>query len=230
MRFNDYLIEGINDVGIFKAVFMCGSPGAGKSYTVSKLTSTGARVVNTDKMLEYFEFNKAVAAELDKVKTLTKNQLVLYLNSLLPLFIDSTSTNPNALVRRRGLLESLGYECGMIFVNTNLETALDRARNRARQVPEDMIKRKYEEAQNLLPFYKSKFDFYVEVDNNDGELDNEALQSASKQVTNFFTSPLDSPLGQKVVYNMKSNGWKYLTPEIHTMEYLKKVVDVWYKN
>jgi len=39
MRLEDYITEGINDKGIFKACFMCGSAGSGKSYTLSKVKS-----------------------------------------------------------------------------------------------------------------------------------------------------------------------------------------------
>ena len=44
----ELLKEGINDVGIFKAVFMAGGPGSGKSAVARKLgiTALGLKNVN----------------------------------------------------------------------------------------------------------------------------------------------------------------------------------------
>ena len=58
MRLENYLIsEGINDKGIFKACFMCGHPGAGKSYTLTKIKSgiIEPRIVNIDKAFPLFK-------------------------------------------------------------------------------------------------------------------------------------------------------------------------------
>ena len=59
----DLLNEGVNDPGIFKAVFLAGGPGSGKSHVASQLfgipekinTSTyGLKLVNQDTELERF--------------------------------------------------------------------------------------------------------------------------------------------------------------------------------
>ena len=47
------LQEGLNDPNIFKAFFLAGGPGSGKSYVVRKTTGgTGLRVVNSDPAFE----------------------------------------------------------------------------------------------------------------------------------------------------------------------------------
>ena len=224
MKFMEFLIEGINDIGIFKAIFMAGTPGAGKSYTVSKIQNggIGARIVNTDKFFEYLH-------DVDKSKLLTKEQLALYINSMLPLFVDSTSANPNALIRRQGLLESLGYDTGIIIVTTSLETALKRVSQRDRKVPEDLIKQKYKETADLLDFYKNKFNFVEEINNDEGQLTDKVILDAFRKTTGFFTAPLSNPLGTKVVNQMQEEGWKYLADGVYKIEYLKKIVDIWYK-
>ena len=46
--------EGPNDPHIFKAVFMAGGPGSGKSYVAGKmLGGTGLKTVNSDEIYEY---------------------------------------------------------------------------------------------------------------------------------------------------------------------------------
>ena len=62
IRLMDLLNEGINDPGIFKAVFLAGGPGSGKSYVAHQLfgipekvnvSKTGLKMVNQDQELEY---------------------------------------------------------------------------------------------------------------------------------------------------------------------------------
>ena len=48
------LYEGINDPSIFKAVFLAGGPGSGKSFVVGKtsLKALGFRLINSDDLFE----------------------------------------------------------------------------------------------------------------------------------------------------------------------------------
>lgn len=229
MKFLEYLQESINDVGILKAMFMIGSPGSGKSYTLSQISSgrIPARVVNTDKFFEFFGNDPLFK---DKSKQLTSSQLANYFNSLLPLFVDSTSSNPNNLIRRKGLLESIGYDVGAVFVHTDLELALERVRKRERKVPEEFIIKAYNRIEGLKGFYKGQFPNYYEIDNGDGELTSDTILKAFRKVSGFFHEPVHNPLGEHLIERMKESKEKYLTPNIYSMEYLKTLVSVWYSN
>lgn len=228
------LSEGINDKGIFKAVFMCGSSGAGKSYVLTKIKSGSIepRIVNTDKFIEFYgsEWTRWV---VDKSKYLTKSQLVLYLNSMLPLAIDGTSANPNAIIRRQGILESIGYDTSMVFIKTPLETALRRVKERhqemGRYVPDEFVKKSYESVTKLKGFYRGKFSPFIEIENDDGELTNEAVVNAFKKMTSFYSSKLKNPLGQDKIDKMKEEGEKYLMPSTMTKEEIQGLVSVWYR-
>ena len=58
------LQEGLNDPNIFKAFFLAGGPGSGKSYVVGKTTGgTGLRIVNSDDVFE--KYLKDAGLELD---------------------------------------------------------------------------------------------------------------------------------------------------------------------
>jgi len=48
------LMEGVNDPSIFKAVFLAGGPGSGKSFVVGKtaLKALGFRLINSDTAFE----------------------------------------------------------------------------------------------------------------------------------------------------------------------------------
>jgi len=91
---NYELNESILDRGIFKAVFMAGAGGSGKSYVLSKVKSGSIepRIVNIDRFIEYYghDYEKEY---FDRSRKQTTKQLIQYVNSLLPLAIDCTSKN-----------------------------------------------------------------------------------------------------------------------------------------
>ena len=156
------LIESINDKGLFKALFIVGMPYAGKSYTVSEITGEiSPRIVNTDKPLEHLAKMKGIDldAELEdsilkplvnKSKILNSKMLINYIDSMLPLIVDGTSADISNILQRIGTLQYFGYDVGIVFVNVDLETALNRREtsDRKRKVPVEFIKfvgSKYEE-------------------------------------------------------------------------------------
>jgi hypothetical protein len=235
MKFKDYLNEGIHDKGIFKAIMMGGSSASGKSYVISQITSgqVNPKIVNTDTWVEYymkfdpkFDWKKYS----DKSKHLTKTQLSNYLNSMLPLWVDGTSANSSAVLRRKGILQSIGYDVGFVFVNTGVETAIKRNEARGRTVDRDFLEKSYKESQRLKSYYASEFRFFKEINNDEGELTDKVILKAFKQTTSFFTSDIQNPIGKHLKEEMLEKGWKYLieTDGI-TKDYLNKLVDSWYR-
>jgi len=227
------IAESIEDKGIFKAIFLAGAPGAGKSYVLSKISDgvLQPRIVNTDKFTEYFGITDPMEKSpeiLDKVETLTEQQLYLYLNSLLPLFVDSTSSHSKNIIKRNGILQSLGYDTGMVFINTSLETTLKRIEQRKRKVSKEWAKMAYEKINEAKEFYQAHFPLFYEVDNNEGELTNISILKAYKKIRNFYTSPIQNPEGVRDSQIMRNKGWKYLTDGLIDEPYLKKLISVWY--
>ena len=52
-KLNQILAEGVYDPGIFKAFFLAGGPGSGKTFvTKTAFAGTGLKVVNSDTLLE----------------------------------------------------------------------------------------------------------------------------------------------------------------------------------
>ncbi|MFW6007929.1 MAG: AAA family ATPase [archaeon] len=236
-----FINESIEDKGILKSCFMGGSPGSGKSYTIEKVKSgqIEPRIVNTDKMSAFLaaQMNLDINTVINKwgkygskIKKLSQNQLALYLNSMLPLFVDSTSSNPSAVFRRQGLLKSIGYDTAFIWVETSLETAIERNRQRDKNVDEDFLIRTHKKIQDLKPYYKSEFKNFVKIKNDEGELTNDMVLNAYRKISNFFNSDVENPIGKKLIENMRSKGQKYLIDvEDYDMQYIKNIVSSWYK-
>lgn len=237
LTFKDFLGESINDKGILKAVFVVGIPGAGKSYTVKELKgSISPRIVNTDRATEFLAKTKNLMASSktwpvmrDSAHRITENALLNYLNGLLPLFIDGTSSNASSILQRAGILESLGYDVGMVFIDTPLDTALDRAAARERKVDPEFIKQVHADSEANKKFFSSKFEFFKEVKNGHGELNDEALLEAYRKVSGFFTSPLLNPVGARTLEKLKAAKQGYLMPTILDKEELQKKISIWYR-
>lgn len=238
MKFSDYLSESINDKGIFKAVFFAGSPGSGKSYVAKQITSGGIapRIVNTDKAYEYLvktagaEFTGAADQYVDRAMVLTQTSLVNYINGVLPLYIDGTSNSPSALFQRMGILESFGYDVAMVFINTDLDVALQRAATRDRFVPPEFIKTVHDKVNKNKAFYASKFGSkFIEIDNN-GPITDATILAGYKATNSFFSSPIDSPIGQDLSERMVIDKQAYLAPNYYSIEQIQKKVSVWYNS
>jgi hypothetical protein len=116
----------------------------------------------------------------------------------------------------------------MVWIDTSLETSLDRASQRERAVDPDFIQRVYERTEANKPFYRGKFQHFVSVNNDTGELDNNAIITAYKKVSRFFHSPLENPIGTRQLERMRAEGHKYLSPGIYSPEDISNLIGGWY--
>tara|TARA_E500000331_G_scaffold166999_1_gene161664 strand:+ start:22 stop:1446 length:1425 start_codon:yes stop_codon:yes gene_type:complete len=149
----DSLNEGINDPGVFKAVFMAGGPGSGKSLAAKKLgfLTMGLRPVNSDSSFEMGLKKAGLSLKMPEdeeeqrdairihAKAMTGRRQDMYVKGRLGMVIDSTARDIKKIIVQKKLLEQLGYETAMVFVNTSLETALDRNRQRERSIPDKIV-------------------------------------------------------------------------------------------
>jgi predicted ABC-type ATPase len=234
--------ESIEDKGILKALFVIGIPGSGKSYTVKQMKGTiSPRVVNTDIATEYAARKHNVPANSanwpkfkDSAHRITKNALQGYINGMLPLFVDGTSNDVSNIQHRMGILKSLGYDVGVVYINTNLETAKARAKSRAldigREVDVSFIEAVHKQSEENAAYLKSEVEFF-RVINNDGDsvLTDKEMQDAFKAAQSFFAAPLQNIVGKRNLEKLKAEKQKYLAPLIMTDEALAHKIDGWYK-
>ena len=57
--------------------------------------------------------------------------------------IDGTGRDYDKIANQKAILQQLGYDCYMIFVNTSLEVALERNKRRERSVPEYITRKSH---------------------------------------------------------------------------------------
>jgi thymidylate kinase len=70
----------------------------------------------------------------------------------------------------------------MVFVDTPIETAVERNKQRGRTVDVDFLKRSYEHTQKLKNYYASEFKTFTEILNGEGELNDKVIIDAYKKM------------------------------------------------
>ena len=183
------LQEGLQDPNIFKAFFLAGGPGSGKSYVVRYTTGgTGLRVVNSDDVFEKYLKDAGLSLKMpteeweenqrerDRAKKVTAARQKNYIEGRIGMVIDGTGKDYDKIRAQKADLEALGYDCHMIFVNTSIDVALERNAKRERTVPEDTAITSWNAVQGNIGKFSSLFrDTMVIVDNNKKDDDIEKM-------------------------------------------------------
>lgn len=202
-----FISEGVSDQGIFKAVFLAGGPGSGKSF-VSKNTLPnailGLKVINSDEVLEFLLKKHNVGSNMnlmspdelkkfadirDKAKKITAKREEIYLEGRLGLVIDGTGRDYEKIAKKKAELEKLGYDTYLLFVNTSLEVAKERNRKRDRSVSDDLVVQYWHDVQSNIGKFQSLFGSqnFTVVDNNNA--DEAILNDVFKGIKRFVDKP-----------------------------------------
>ena len=198
------LQEGVYDPNILKAFFLAGGPGSGKSYVVKR--GTGGlclKIVNSDDVFEKYLKDAGLSLKMpkseeeprdklrDRAKAVTKAKMGNYVEGRLGLIIDGTGKDYDKIATKATQLKQIGYDVHMIFVNTSLETALQRNAKRDRTVPRSVATKSWKTVQNNMGKFSQYFrQNFVVVDNNDSEEDvmgpvyKQVMSLAKKKVQN----------------------------------------------
>ena len=210
------LQEGVYDPNIFKAFFLAGGPGSGKSYVVARTTAMfGMRIVNSDDVFE--SLIKKAGMNMDmrnysgkdlerrdeirgRAKEITKLRQANYVEGRLGLIIDGTGKDYEKIEKQMRGLQQLGYDSHMIFVNTSLDVALERNEKRPRKLPESLVVQSWNNVQkNIGKFsqlFKNKF---VIVDNN--KADEDVITGVFKRVKSLANRKVTNGIAKAWIAN-----------------------------
>ncbi len=181
MKSYQELQEGVYDPNIFKAFFLAGGPGSGKSYVVRRTTGgSGLKIVNSDNAFEMLLKRAGLSLKMpaseeeprdvvrSRAKDITSKQKANYIEGRLGLIIDGTGREAEKILYQKRQLEELGYDTYMIFVNTSLDVALQRNAERARSVNEKIVVKSWKDVQGNIGKFSNMFrQGMIIVDNND---------------------------------------------------------------
>ena len=217
------LLDGVYDPNIFKAFFMAGGPGSGKSYAVElgigqaqkgvKVTTQGLKVVNSDDVFEKYLKDAQLNFKMDanqgkqrdtlrtRAKVITKKKFNNYVEGRLGMVIDGTGKDYSKITTDASGLKQLGYDVHMIFVNTSLDVALERNAKRPRSVPEDIVKKSWNQVQQNIGKFQQFFGNknFIIVDNNN--VNDNVFDMVGKQVRTMLSKKVNNPIAQKWIDN-----------------------------
>jgi predicted kinase len=213
--------EGVNDPHIFKAVFMAGGPGSGKSFIANKLLGgTGLKTVNSDEIYEWLMQKADMPLDPETIaspkgqetrnraKELTKKRETYYLDGRLGLIIDGTGKDVAKVSKANEKLKELGYDTMMLFVNTSEEVAQERNLQRARSIPKEMVTKMWNAVQQNLMKFQQVFgaaNFHV-VDNSGGLEDperKENFMNVDKSINRFLSAQPKLPAAKQWIQSQK---------------------------
>jgi len=205
--------EGVYDPNIFKAFFLAGGPGSGKSYVAGRtMKGYGMKTVNSDSAFEILLKKAGMSLKLDiedpkvistrqRAKSITKKAQQNYLEGRLGLVIDGTGKDYDKISKQAADLKALGYDTYMMFVNTSLETAIQRNKMRARSLPEPMVVKSWNDVQSNIGKFQRLFgqqNFFV-VDNDNANED--VFNKVAKQIRAAANRKVDNYIAKQWIAN-----------------------------
>ena len=203
------LNEGLYDPNIFKAFFLAGGPGSGKTFvTKGSFGGTGLRMINSDTAFEValkknnlslkMPEDEAEARDIvrARAKATTGSMMDLSIKGRLGMVVDGTGRDYDKIKNQVAQLRQLGYDCYMIFVNTSLSVALERNAKRERSVPEYITRKSWEAVQGNIGRFQNLFGMgnMVIVDNSkdDRELTTIVMNKVGKNVRRLLSNKIKS--------------------------------------
>ena len=206
------LQEGLYDPNIFKAFFMAGGPGSGKSYVVRKSTGgTGLKIVNSDEAFERLLKQAGLSLKMpddeliprdkvrDKAKVLTDKRRINYVEGRLGLVIDGTGKDYDKITKQASDLKQIGYDVYMIFVNTSLDVALENNQRRARTLKDSIVKDSWNQVQKNMGKFQRFFGGanFIIVDNNEVDKDGRLFDACFKRVKGLLSKKVINPMAKR---------------------------------
>ena len=202
------LQEGVYDPNIFKAFFLAGGPGSGKSYVVRRTTGgMGMKTVNSDDIFEKLLDKEGLSKKMPesekeprdivraKAKRLTSAKKANYLEGRLGLIIDGTGKDYDKIAGQATKLKQIGYDVHMIFVNTSLDVALERNQKRERTVPESITIKSWNDVQRNIGKFSQYFrQNFIVVDNN--EANEDVFTKVFKQIKSLVRKKVSNPVAK----------------------------------
>ena len=216
ITYEQFLKEGVYDPNIFKAVFMAGGPGSGKSFIAGKTTGgLGLKIINSDNAFERILKKEGLSLKMPgpetiekhwnepraKAKRVTASKKGHAIEGRLGIIIDGTGHEYGKVAKQAAILNQIGYETSMVFVNTSLEVALYRNEKRARSVQPNIVKQSWQDVQNNMGKFQQYFgpaNFFI-VDNNGFEED--MLGISTKQIRRAISKPVKNVIAQAWIEN-----------------------------
>ena len=217
MKSYQQIQEGVYDPNIFKAVFLAGGPGSGKSFVVRTTTGgLGLKIVNSDDIYERDLENAGLDAgkpedifsdEGQDIRVRSKEKTAkrksLWVDGRLGIIIDGTGKDVGKISRQKQLLDQIGYDCYMIFVNTSLDIAQERNMQRKRKLQPKAVEAMWNAVQRNIGGFQRVFGSknFIIVDNNETVSDGDLFAECTKRIRGLVKGKVTKPQAKRWIAN-----------------------------
>jgi len=150
------------------------------------------------------------AKENPNLRAMTKKYTLMrkmgYMNNRLGMIIDGTARDYGKIAQEKKELESMGYDCYMVFVNTSLEVAQKRNQERARKLPPKLLEKSWKQVQQNIGKFNGLFKSNFMVIDNSKFLDEKEAESKftmliKKGIGQFIKRAIKNPKGKQWIKN-----------------------------
>jgi len=137
----------------------------------------------------------------NKAKEVVKKMFAIYTKGRLGVLIDGTSKNPMKIGKLKKVLEDMGYDTHLLFINTSLEKAMERNKKRARTLPDDVVIESWHIVQGNLGTLQGIFGGNMLIINNTEDVEKGKFLKLSshvqKEINRLFHSPIKNYKGRQ---------------------------------
>ena len=169
-----------------KVIFLAGSAGSGKSNVIKQLglEDQGFKIVNQDISLEWLVKNSGLPTDMNdftseqlskwgslqwEARDIAKRKSIKFRGNGDGVIIDGTGASTVSLFTQMQKYKDAGYDVQMIFVDSSLETALERNKNRKeRSLKDFIVERNWKAVQKNKKAFEEEFGgnfSYINTDN-----------------------------------------------------------------
>ena len=232
ITYEQFIKEGVYDPNIFKAVFLAGGPGSGKSFVAGKaMGGLGLKIINSDDAFERYLKKENLSLKMpehettardierERAKKVTASKKFLAIKGRLGIIIDGTGHVYDKIAKQGTMLRQIGYEVSMVFVNTSLQVALTRNQQRARSVMPKLVKKSWQDVQNNMGKFQNFFgpkNFFI-VGNNGPEDD--LMKISVKHIRRALSKSVRNPIAAGWITNELKKKSKPKDTEIRFKSY-----------
>jgi predicted kinase len=165
-----------------KAIFLAGPAGSGKTYISKQLIPSSMTVINSDdtyeellkasgiglKQKDFTPDQLSKAAQLQsqarKTTTDTLNQSIENKHNIV---IDGTGAASGPVLKKKQILEQLGYETLMLMIYVSPLTSLERNQQRSRSLMPKIVLETWRDVNKNIEVYRQAFgENFILLDNN----------------------------------------------------------------
>ena len=207
-----------------KVIFMAGGPGSGKSTVIKglDLKNQGFKIVNQDISLEWLmknhglptdmkDFTPEQASTFGKLgwdaRMIAKRKQSKFQGQGDGIIVDGTGNSLKVMENHVQEFKNKGYDVQMVFVETSLETALERNRARKeRSLRDGIVKRTHESVQNNKEAFRKLFgDNFAEVKTDNLKIGDAMPASIVNKLDKFTKGYIKGRLSAEEFANEGSN-------------------------